>query len=64
VFLPDKRPLVIDAKFPLEAVTAFRDAKGDDERKQAAERLRHDLGKHVGDIAGKYLIPGETQDSR
>ena len=62
VFLPDKRPLVIDAKFPLEAVTAFRDAKTDDERKQAAARLRHDLGKHVGDIAGKYLIPGETQD--
>ena len=62
VFLPDKRPLVIDAKFPLEAVTAFRDAKGDDERKQAAARLRHDLGKHVGDIAGKYLIPGETHD--
>ncbi len=27
VFLPDRRPLVIDAKFPLEAVTAFRDAK-------------------------------------
>jgi DNA recombination protein RmuC len=62
VFLPDKRPLVIDAKFPLEAVTAFRDAKSDDERKQAAARLRQDLGKHVGDIAGKYLIPGETQD--
>ena len=62
VFLPDKRPLVIDAKFPLEAVTAFRDAKSEDERKQAAARLRQDLGKHVGDIAGKYLIPGETQD--
>ena len=26
VLLPDGRPLVIDAKFPLEAVTAFRDA--------------------------------------
>src|SRR5678815_1890446 len=25
VFLPDRRPLVIDAKFPLEAITAFRD---------------------------------------
>ncbi len=35
VFLPDQRPLVIDAKFPLEAVTALRDAKTDDERKQA-----------------------------
>lgn len=62
VFLPDKRPLTIDAKFPLEAVTAFRDAKSDDERKQAAARLRADLGKHVSDIADKYLIPGETQD--
>jgi DNA recombination protein RmuC len=62
VFLPDRRPLVIDAKFPLEAITAFRDAKSDDERKQAAARLRQDLGRHVGSIADKYLIPGETQD--
>jgi DNA recombination protein RmuC len=62
VFLPDKRPLVIDAKFPLEAATAYRDAKSEDERKTAAQRLRTDIGKHVGDIAGKYLIPGETQE--
>ena len=62
VFLPDSRPLVIDAKFPLEAVTAYRDAKTDDGRKAAAQRLRADVGKHVGDIAGKYLIPGETQE--
>jgi DNA recombination protein RmuC len=62
VFLPDKRPLVIDAKFPLEAVTAFRDAKSEDERKQAGARLRQDLSRHVNDIADKYLIPGETQD--
>jgi DNA recombination protein RmuC len=62
VFLPDNRPLVIDAKFPLEAVTAYRDAKSDDERKVAGQRLRADVGKHVGDIAVKYLIPGETQE--
>ena len=62
VFLPDKRPLTIDAKFPLEAVTALREAKTDEERKQAAARLRTDVSRHVGDIAGKYLIPGETQD--
>jgi DNA recombination protein RmuC len=60
--MPDKRPLVIDAKFPLEGVTAYRDAKSDDERKAAAQRLRADVGKHVSDIAGKYLIPGETQE--
>jgi DNA recombination protein RmuC len=62
VFLPDKRPLVIDAKFPLEAVTALRAATTDDERKLAAQRFRQDVARHVGDIAGKYLIPGETQD--
>src|SRR5262245_21479555 len=62
VFLPDKRPLVIDAKFPLEAVTALRDAKSEDERKVAAARVRQDLSRHVADIADKYLIPGETQD--
>ena len=62
VFLPDQRPLVIDAKFPLEAITAFRDAKNEDERKLAAARLRQDISKHVADIADKYLIPGETQD--
>ena len=62
VFMPDKRHLVIDAKFPLEAITAYRDAKADDERKAAMQRLRADVGKHIGDIAEKYLIPGETQE--
>jgi DNA recombination protein RmuC len=62
VFLPDKRPLVIDAKFPLEGVTAYREAKTDDERKAAAQRLRADVTKHVTDIAEKYLIPGETYE--
>jgi DNA recombination protein RmuC len=62
VLLPDQRPLVIDAKFPLEAVTAFRDGKTEDERKYAAARVRQDVMKHVNDIAGKYLCPGETQD--
>ncbi|MBN9581960.1 MAG: DNA recombination protein RmuC, partial [Afipia sp.] len=63
VFLPDGRPLCIDAKFPLESVTALRDAHSDDERKVATQRLRQDVMKHVADIAGKYLIPGETQDT-
>ncbi len=63
VFLAvDDRPLVIDAKFPLEGVTAFRDARNDEEKKQAAQRLRGDVARHVADISEKYLIPGETQD--
>ena len=63
IFLPDKRPLCIDAKFPLEAVTALHDARSDEERKFATQRLRADVMKHVTDIADKYLIPGETQDT-
>jgi DNA recombination protein RmuC len=62
VFLPDKRPLAIDAKFPLEAVTAYREAGNDNDRKLAGSRVRQDLGRHIADIAAKYLIPGETQD--
>src|SRR4051794_39688902 len=40
VFLPDQRPLCIDAKFPLEAVTALHDARSDEQKKSAAQRLR------------------------
>ena len=60
VFLPDQRPLCIDAKFPLEAMTALHDARSDEERKFATQRLRNDVMKHV---AEKYLITGETQDT-
>jgi DNA recombination protein RmuC len=63
VFLPDGRPLIIDAKFPLEAVTALRDSRTDEERKHASQRLRQDVARHVADIAQKYLVPGETQDT-
>jgi DNA recombination protein RmuC len=63
VFLPDTRPLCIDAKFPLEAVTALHDAHSDEEKKFASQRLRADVMKHVSDIAEKYLIAGETQDT-
>src|ERR1700709_478730 len=63
VFLPDQRPLCIDAKFPLEAMTALHDARTDEEKKFATQRLRADVMKHVSDIAEKYLITGETQDT-
>ena len=63
IFLPDARPLCIDAKFPLEAVTALHDARSEDDKRYAAQRLRADVMKHVSDIADKYLIPGETQDT-
>ena len=63
VFLPnDERPLIIDAKFPLEAITALHDARTDEARKQAGARLRQDVTRHFTDIKERYLIPGETQD--
>jgi len=63
VLFPDGLPLVIDAKFPLEAVTAFREAGTEEHRKHAAQRIRNDLSKHISDISEKYLIAGETQDT-
>jgi DNA recombination protein RmuC len=62
IFLPDQRPLVIDAKFPLEALIAHREARTEDDRRHAAARVRQDINRHVGDIAQKYLIRGETQE--
>jgi DNA recombination protein RmuC len=62
IFLPDQHPLVIDAKFPLESVTAFRQAATDADRLCAAQRLRQDIWKHISEIADKYLLPGETQE--
>ncbi|MGO4386577.1 DNA recombination protein RmuC [Microvirga sp. 2YAF29] len=58
----DERGLVIDAKFPLEGFTSFREAKGEDAKNRAASRVRSDMLVHVKDITEKYLIPGETQD--
>ncbi|MCB1524413.1 MAG: DNA recombination protein RmuC [Rhodoblastus sp.] len=58
----DERLLAVDAKFPLEGFTAFREARSDEDRARAAQRVKNDLLKHVKDISEKYLIPGETQD--
>lgn len=63
IFLPgDDRPLAVDAKFPLEAITAYREAQTDDLRRVALARLKQDINKHVNDIAERYLVQGETQD--
>ena len=62
--MPNGAPaLAIDAKFPLEAYNALREADDDDKRAVAASRLRRDMDAHVKAIADKYLIAGETQDT-
>jgi len=63
VFLPgDQRPIVIDAKFPLEALSALSQARTEEETREARSRVRHDVLRHITDIAERYLIAGETQD--
>jgi DNA recombination protein RmuC len=58
----DERLLAVDAKFPLEAFTLLKDARGEEARKTALSRVRADVGKHLKDIAERYLLAGETQD--
>ncbi len=55
--------VVIDAKFPLEGFEAFRIARRDEEKKEAARRVRVDVGRHVDAMAERYFIAGETQDT-
>lgn len=63
IHLPgDERPLVIDAKFPLEGFAALREAGGDEARLAAERRVRNDIATHIKAVAEKYLIAGETQD--
>jgi DNA recombination protein RmuC len=64
IHLPgDSRPMAVDAKFPLEAFSLLKDARSEEARKSAQARVRADVGKHVKDIAERYLIAGETQET-
>jgi DNA recombination protein RmuC len=55
--------VVIDAKFPLEGFEAFRTARRDEEKKEAAKRVRIDVIRHIEAMAERYFVPGETQDT-
>ncbi|OWV68990.1 DNA recombinase [Rhizobium sp. R339] len=62
--MPNDAPaLVIDAKFPLEAWNAIRDAGSPEAGKIASQQFRRDMDVHIRDISEKYLIQGETQDT-
>ncbi|CRK75351.1 DNA recombination protein RmuC [Nereida ignava] len=55
-------PIVVDAKFPLEAYEKLRSATTDWEVKDAARQLRQSVRAHIKAISEKYLIEGETAD--
>ncbi|MCI5077713.1 DNA recombination protein RmuC [Oricola sp.] len=64
IHMPNDAPgLVIDAKFPLEAWNAIREAADDAQLNEAAKRFRRDMDVHIKAISEKYLIAGETQDT-
>jgi len=65
--MPNEAPsLVVDAKFPLEAWNAIRaaaDGENGADAPRAAQAFRRDVEVHIRDIAEKYFITGETQDT-
>jgi DNA recombination protein RmuC len=56
-------PLVIDAKFPLEAWERIRDAKSPEATVEAVRNFRRDIEVHIKAIAERYLVAGETHDT-
>jgi DNA recombination protein RmuC len=55
-------PIVIDAKFPLEAYEALRRAQTPAEAQAAGAQLRAAVRVHIKAISDKYILDGETAD--
>ncbi len=55
-------PIVVDAKFPLEAYEALRAAETPLAKTEAGRQMRAAVRAHVRAIAERYIVPGETAD--
>lgn len=55
-------PIVIDAKFPLEAYEAIRRADTPRGVQEAAQQMRVAVRAHIRAIAERYIVEGETAD--
>ena len=55
-------PIVIDAKFPLEAYEALRRAETPAQLREAGQMMRVAVRAHIRAIAEKYILEGETAD--
>ena len=55
-------PIVVDAKFPLEAYEALRRASTPRQVQEAGQLLRQSVRAHLRAIAEKYILEGETAD--
>lgn len=55
--------MAVDSKFPLENYNRMFDQSTDEaSRRDATRELKANLKKHIDDIAGKYIVAGETAD--
>ncbi|KAA2312555.1 DNA recombination protein RmuC [Pseudooceanicola sediminis] len=55
-------PIVVDAKFPLEAYEALRRADTTEQKARAAQMFRQSVRHHIRAISDRYIIEGETAD--
>ncbi|TXH37574.1 MAG: DNA recombination protein RmuC [Rhodospirillaceae bacterium] len=55
--------IAVDAKFPLEAFRALRDARDDATQVVARRDFSTAIRTHMRAIAEKYIVPGETAES-
>lgn len=55
-------PIVIDAKFPLEAYEALRRAETPQQMQDAQRQMRAAVRLHIKAISEKYILEGETAD--
>ena len=55
-------PIGVDAKFPLESFREIQAGADEALRAKARRQFSTDVSKHVKDIAGKYIVAGETAD--
>ena len=55
-------PIVIDAKFPLNAYEKLRAATSEQAAKEAAREMKAALRTHIRAISEKYILEGETAD--
>ncbi|MCC5970448.1 MAG: DNA recombination protein RmuC [Pararhodobacter sp.] len=55
-------PIAIDAKFPLEAYEALRNAENEAQMAEARRAMRTALRYHIKAISEKYILDGETAE--
>ena len=64
IHLPNnEKDIAVDSKFPMESWRKIDDAVSEVEQSMARKQFKADMLRHIKDIADKYLIPDETQET-